>query len=757
MKKKVYQRSAFILLIFTLILLNNPVFSQYGKNNDGIRGLTSKPISTEEIIINGKAEEYKPKELPQKFQTVENTFNSDWQLIDKIDLDMCLEAGLHHTIYFDKTAAKLQQIEQKYINALTANAQAAVQKAPKWLRKELTWTFTKLSASNQDLWAGAIINAVDPYIDEVAFSIAHSSPQYLSSGYGSPELFLENARLIYQADSLLDYVRVVDYGTSANYDDYYSSTRYYSERDLVKYEFRVPKMIYYWYIVHPKITDEIPAYINPGVIESNSSHNNNIAQPPVGKFWRDYLFNSSDSGYPVLKELLKTSTFVWNGSSSIGSTSAIDVITNWINASMSFTSNNERPHQPVRIYKKHIGRCGEYADIVAAVCRAALIPCTSILSTSSDHTWNEFWDEGWIHYEPVNSYINKPTVYEDGWNKVFGALFEIRSDGYLTSVIKTYQTAEPASINIFVKDKNGVPVDGAKIRLACRQTGTASYYWDFYTLTDNEGKCLIPVGDDNDYFVKVESKIGSSNVLEVASNVKPGDIFNISIPLTGTMPSYNCTITDVPQASNGRYKLVVDFTSPYQMITGDIWLDDIDNSTCFTTAPSGKIDFMMTDETNYNNFKVGSAFNTFNMFKDANEVQAEFNIPSDGNWYCVFNNIRNLNNPQYLAGTVELYGDATVFVQRDSDQLPEKFILSQNYPNPFNPGTVIQYTIKTECLVTIKVFNILGQEVRTLVNDIKSPGNYEIYFNAAGLSDGTYVYRMQAGNYSVSRKMIVLK
>ncbi len=71
---------------------------------------------------------------------------------------------------------------------------------------------------------------------------------------------------------------------------------------------------------------------------------------------------------------------------------AIHAIVWWINQNMSFTSNAERPHQPVRIITKRFGRCGEYADLTSAVARTALIPCTSILSVSTDHTWNEFWE-----------------------------------------------------------------------------------------------------------------------------------------------------------------------------------------------------------------------------------------------------------------------------------------------------------------------------------------------------------------------------
>ena len=83
---------------------------------------------------------------------------------------------------------------------------------------------------------------------------------------------------------------------------------------------------------------------------------------------------------------------------------------------MTFTSNSERPHQPVRIITKHIGRCGEYADMRAAIGRLGLIPTTSILCISGDHTWNHIWDEEWVHWD---GYIDNPLVYEQGWGKVF--------------------------------------------------------------------------------------------------------------------------------------------------------------------------------------------------------------------------------------------------------------------------------------------------------------------------------------------------
>ena len=89
--------------------------------------------------------------------------------------------------------------------------------------------------------------------------------------------------------------------------------------------------------------------------------------------------------------------------------------------------------------------------------------------------------------------------------------------------------------------------------------------------------------------------------------------------------------------------------------------------------------------------------------------------------------------------------------------IPEKFILSQNYPNPFNPTTRIQYSILEKSLVTIKVYNILGKEVKTLVNENQNVGKYEISFNASDLCSGVYFYKLTAGNFVETKKMILLR
>jgi hypothetical protein len=86
-----------------------------------------------------------------------------------------------------------------------------------------------------------------------------------------------------------------------------------------------------------------------------------------------------------------------------------------------------------------------------------------------------------------------------------------------------------------------------------------------------------------------------------------------------------------------------------------------------------------------------------------------------------------------------------------------EFSLNQNYPNPFNPVTKISFTIPQQSNVKLTVYNMLGEKVVELVNEVKSAGKYNIEFNGNNLSSGTYIYRLVAGSFISTRKMILLK
>jgi len=110
-----------------------------------------------------------------------------------------------------------------------------------------------------------------------------------------------------------------------------------------------------------------------------------------------------------------------------------------------------------------------------------------------------------------------------------------------------------------------------------------------------------------------------------------------------------------------------------------------------------------------------------------------------------------------IAKNIIGYFGLSTSVEKDNPLAPNDFQLYQNYPNPFNPTTSIKYKVSSICAVTLKVYDILANEVSTLVNEIKSPGNYEIKFNASNLSSGIYFYKLQAGDISSIKKMLLLK
>ncbi|MGO9481795.1 MAG: T9SS type A sorting domain-containing protein, partial [Candidatus Kryptoniota bacterium] len=89
--------------------------------------------------------------------------------------------------------------------------------------------------------------------------------------------------------------------------------------------------------------------------------------------------------------------------------------------------------------------------------------------------------------------------------------------------------------------------------------------------------------------------------------------------------------------------------------------------------------------------------------------------------------------------------------------VPAVIQLKQNYPNPFNPTTTINYSIPMRSQVTLKVYNILGEKVATLVDAVQSAGDHSVNFNASRLASGVYLYQLIYGNYPTTRKMVVIK
>jgi hypothetical protein len=101
--------------------------------------------------------------------------------------------------------------------------------------------------------------------------------------------------------------------------------------------------------------------------------------------------------------------------------------------------------------------------------------------------------------------------------------------------------------------------------------------------------------------------------------------------------------------------------------------------------------------------------------------------------------------------------DVVTDVGSNHKEIPSRIALEQNYPNPFNPNSDIRYQISEFRHVKLAVYDLLGREVSVLVNERKAPGSYTVQFNGSGLASGVYLYRLKAGSFVETKKLVLLK
>jgi hypothetical protein len=282
--------------------------------------------------------------------------------------------------------------------SLTPVAGDALALAPDWLQDDLALTLDALRTSHQNEMAGLLLDLDEPDLrDEVAFVIAHTSPEVLEHSSFFSELIVLNARLVAEHDELLDYVRREDVGVPGVDPDFHTTLTYQVETPAGREERTIDPGTYYWYVVHPRLEDELPWYVD-------GWSSGDDTRPDLGWFWRDFLWDAAAEGCPaartcpLLSEQLPGIEVVRR----LEEDSAYDVdareqVYGFVEQVLDFGAGEERPTQPNRIYAVACGNCGEYADLTVAALRTALVPARNAGASSNDHTWAEWSDEdgGW--------------------------------------------------------------------------------------------------------------------------------------------------------------------------------------------------------------------------------------------------------------------------------------------------------------------------------------------------------------------------
>ncbi|MCB9792518.1 MAG: hypothetical protein H6741_07285 [Alphaproteobacteria bacterium] len=426
----------------------------------------------------------------------------------------------------------------------------ALSLAPDWIQDDLALSFARVSEARRDELAALIVDLDDPWLtDEVAFSIATISPEVLDDPGFYPELIVDNAEWVYRVDPELAYVEIVDVGEPGVDAGYYSTTRYVFEVDGELVEKELDRELYYWYVVHPRIEDERPYYIDAWA-ECTSGTLECAASPEEGMIWREFLWQGAaetcpEEGFcPVLVDVLPEVDAAWGGEGGSEATGAIgdivrymlsrdvDTETRWL----TFGAHDERSIQPNRIYGLGRGNCGEWADMTTAISRTALLPNLNVTPSSWDHTWNAFWDEAWIPWEPVNFWV------EHAYGIRYSA-YATRGDASMFLQTADY-TDETFEMQVHVEDEGGRPVDGAIVSVYSPfESDGQTYWWPAGELaTDPDGVAIFTLGSDAQYTMRVDSSVGGypqdSGQLTYASNgIATGETDEKTVSVYGFMPN----------------------------------------------------------------------------------------------------------------------------------------------------------------------------------------------------------------------------
>ncbi len=266
-----------------------------------------------------------------------------------------------------------------------------------------------------------------------------------------------------------------------------------------------------------------------------------------------------------------------------------------------------------------------------------------------------------------------------------------------------------------------------------------------------------------------------------------GDSWNtVNNGLDTTSTFYSIVVKDNKiYASNNKYGVYFSINNGTNwakidsgLISTSIWCLAVNNSYLFAGTSNAGVFLSSNDGTNWTAINNGLTYKTISSFAVRNDTLfagtydgGVFSSINDGTTWTQFNNglMNDSINTLVISGSNIYVGtvaggvwkrplsDNEVSVPQEKNEVPRQFVLSQNYPNPFNPSTTISFSLPSKSFVSLKVFDMLGREVTTIVSEEMSAGNYSRQLNATTMSSGVYFYRLQAGSFNETKKLVLLR
>jgi hypothetical protein len=233
----------------------------------------------------------------------------------------------------------------------------------------------------------------------------------------------------------------------------------------------------------------------------------------------------------------------------------------------------------------------------------------------------------------------------------------------------------------------------------------------------------------------------------VGGNVGPEDI---EVSFTPSQNSYQLVLF-----CNGN-SFNIDFWYVDDIIVYHIVPVELTSFTATSVNDQVELNWITSTETNNKGFEV-ERMSSGGIFEQIGFV-AGFGTTAEPKSYSFVDTKLESGSYTYRLKQIDFDGTFTYSDEVNVDvEVPLVFALEQNYPNPFNPSTTIKYSIPEDGFVKLAVYNMLGEEVATIVNASQKAGRYEVNFDATGLSSGVYVYRIEAANYTASKKLMLMK
>lgn len=452
-----------------------------------------------------------------------------------------------------------------------------------------------------------------PYLDELAFSIAHLPTEVIRtiSRLGESEILLENVQSIYKMSKEIKYAKILE-------KDNYTTLSYLLEDGTEK---EMPKEIYYWWVVHPRLIYEVPAKIDVSYWEKPPEYYGqdrlswlkhepkpDIYQPGINAvFWRTALPYDDRYGM-TLFDAVKNSASLHE---------AVVNLHNWItwqrpDAFMSFGYATQ-DIQPMVIFAKAYGSCGEQSILTAACARSMLIPALVVTDRGEDHQWNEYWEDGeWYHWDvnnPAPRGIGNPWVSCEGIDhsgKTVSAVTAWQGNDVMHTV--TTRVANPEACNytssgrgytdtghilIVVQDKNGQPIDGALVVVRSHwEKRNMIATWGY---TDLAGECSFDLGYEpyGGYTFEILSPYGTAGTRNFP--VQEGQSYRLTYRLQGEKISTS-SVLSIDQV---RFRPIDIFPKATELEVNFEVLEGVQYPPNFITHTPYRIGRYLTETTGY--------------------------------------------------------------------------------------------------------------------------------------------------------------